>query len=255
MRTIYILARMTVLEAVRSRFLYALILFVAGVMLASRFVACLSLTEQAKILKDAGLGLFSLFTCILAIVLPIEHMQKEREHNALASVLTKPLSRYQFMMGKYAGVCVTMSVAMAAMAVLIAGLMTWYRVTWDGNMIKAFVLVFCQGLVLISCSMLVSVVIPGYFIAVLCGFSIYLAGNLLEPLKEWVGHADSLASEVLGLLLLYVMPHLENLNIQDAVALGETVAWSYVGENVLYSAAYAVVVFAIASIWFNQKDF
>ncbi len=254
MRSIYAIARLTILEALRSKILISLALFFAGILVASHFVQYLTLGEQGKILKDLCLGLLSLFTCILGIVLPIEQMQREKERNSLVAILAKPVHRYSFIAGKYSGICAVLAMVTGAMTVLILLMMLFRGAPLAINIVKASVMVFCQGLILASCSLFFATMIASHFLSMLCGISLYLTGNLLEPLREWLEHAQTMLSKLSAILLLYLVPHLENLNMQDMVALGDFVPWRYVAENVAYSLTYATIVFLLSAIIFNQKD-
>ncbi len=255
MRTICAIARLTLLEALRSKLLLTLAIFTAGVLLFSRFTMFLTAPEQAKIFQDLCLGMLSLFTCLLAVVLPIEQLQREQERNGLAAVLVKPISRYEFLAGKMLGFIFVLLLVTAALSLLVFVLVVSRDMLWNPDLPKACVLIFCQGLILASCSTVLGVVLSSNFLAMLCGVCVYLAGNMLEPLSELVEHASSMAIQVGALLLLYLLPHLQNLNIQDAVVLGESVGWAYVGSNVAYSGAYAFIVWLVAALAFNQKDF
>ena len=255
MHGIYAIAHLTVLEALRSRLLMILALFVAVMLFGSHFIQYLTLGEQAKIFKDLSLGLLSLFTCVLAIVLPIEQLQREKERNSLAAVLVKPVHRYCFVLGKYLGICFVLALVSAAMTALVLAMMKWQGALFDANVPKASVMIFCQGLVLASCTILIGILFTSPILSMVCGISIYLMGNLLEPLHEWVEHAEGLVAKAVTLGILYLVPHLENLNMQDTVALGEAIPWTYVGENVVYGLSYSAAVFLLSAIAFNQKDF
>lgn len=254
MRVVFAIARLSLLEALRSRILAVLAFFVIGVLLASQFFGYLSLGEQAKIFKDLCLGLLSLLISLLAVVLPVEQIQKEKERNSLASLISKPVHRYSYVAGKFLGMLSILLLVTAAISGLIALLMTVRGAAWDSNMLKAAVMVFCQGMILASCAIAIGIGFSSYALSILCGVCVYLAGNLLEPLREWVEQAGQLWAKICALLLLYLLPHLENLNVQDSVALGEGVPWAYVGENAAYSLVYAGVVFILAAMLFNQKD-
>ena len=189
------------------------------------------------------------------MVLPVEQMQREKERNSLAAVLVKPVPRNSFVAGKYMGFCIVLGLVAVAMTGLILLMVRWRGAAFDINVFKASCMILCQGCVLASWGVLIGVLFSSHFLSVLCGISIYLLGNLLEPLHEWVEHAQSAGLKLAAILILYLVPHLENLNMQDTVALGQTVPWNYMGENALYSLGYSLVIVVFSAIAFNQKDF
>ncbi len=254
MKKLIAIARLTALEALRSKILVIPALFAAGILLGSQFVDYLSLGEQAKIFKDLALGLLSVFVCLLGLALPVELMLRERQRNSLAVMLCKPVPRALYLGGKLLGVLMVLMGVAGALTALIAFLAQTRGAAWDDNILKAAALILCQGFLLASLSLGMGLLFTSHFLSLACGAAIYMAGHMLEPLVQWAERAQGVFLKSSALLLLYGLPHLQNLNMQDSVALGEKVAWAYVGGNVLYTLAYCAVVFALSAMFFQRED-
>ena len=108
-RTIAI-ARNAFREAVRDRVLYNLILFALLLIGSAIFLGELSAGQEAKIIVDLGLSAMLLFGAFIAIFVGVGLVYKEIERRTLYAILSKPVSRGQFLLGKYLGLSLTLLV-------------------------------------------------------------------------------------------------------------------------------------------------
>src|SRR5216110_3828258 len=114
MRVISI-ARNAFREAVRDRVLYNLVLFVLLLTGGAVFLGELSAAQEEKIIVDMGLSAMLLFGVFIAIFVGVGLVYKEIERRTLYAILSKPIGRGQFLVGKYLGLCLTLLVNVAIM--------------------------------------------------------------------------------------------------------------------------------------------
>ena len=103
-------------ESVRDRILYNLILFVLLLVGASIFLGEISMSQEAKIIVTMGLSVMRLFGVLIAIFIGIGLVYKEIDKRTIYSLLAKPIHRYEFILGKYFGLCLTLLVNSVVMA-------------------------------------------------------------------------------------------------------------------------------------------
>src|SRR3954463_3933766 len=128
MRVVGLIAVNVFRESVRDKVLYNLVLFAILLMAASYLLGQLTAGQDAKIIKDLGLASTSIFGLFIAIFIGIGLVSKEVERRSIYALLAKPVTRGQFISGKYAGLVLTLAVNVAAMTVglyLVLGYMGW----------------------------------------------------------------------------------------------------------------------------------
>src|SRR5213079_2640785 len=103
-------------ESVRDKVLYNLVLFAVLLIGASYSIGQLTAGQDVKIIKDFGLSATSIFGLFIAVFIGIGLVSKEVERRSIYALLAKPVDRYQIVLGKYAGLIVTLAVNLAVMA-------------------------------------------------------------------------------------------------------------------------------------------
>ena len=126
MRTLGYVAVNVFRESVRDKVLYNLVVFAVLLMAASYLIGQLTAGQDIKIIKDLGLAAIATFGLMIAVFIGIGLVWKEVERRSIYALLTKPISRAQFIVGKYFGLVLTLAVNVVVMVV------AWYAVlaTW-----------------------------------------------------------------------------------------------------------------------------
>ena len=115
MRAISAVAVNVFKESVRDRVPYNLALFAVLLIGASYLLGQLTAGQDVKIIKDLGLAATTVFGLFIAIFIGIGLVSKEVERRSIYSLLAKPISRPQFILGKYAGLVLTLGTNVAVM--------------------------------------------------------------------------------------------------------------------------------------------
>src|SRR5262245_8530502 len=128
MRAIGVIALNVFRESVRDKVLYNLVFFAILLMGASYLIGQLTAGQDVKIIKDLGLAATSMFGLFIAVFIGIGLVSKEVERRSIYSLLSKPIERYQLVIGKYCGLTLTLAVHVAVMAAaiyLVLAYMAW----------------------------------------------------------------------------------------------------------------------------------
>ena len=144
-------------ESVRDKVLYNLVFFAILLMGASYLIGQLTAGQDVKIIKDLGLAATSIFGLFIAVFIGIGLVSKEVEKRSIYSLLAKPIERHQLVLGKYAGLVLTLAVNLAVMAVALYAVLAVHGVgraagcrrgvgapALDPVMLKAFALTFFE---------------------------------------------------------------------------------------------------------------
>src|SRR3954466_7262409 len=129
-------ARNAFREAVRDRVLYNLVLFVLLLIAGAIFLGELSAGQETKIIIDLGLSAMLLFGAFISIFVGVGLVYKEIERRTLYAILSKPIGRGQFLLGKYLGLCLTLLINVIVMGIGVSLALIYIRRGWDPLTIK-----------------------------------------------------------------------------------------------------------------------
>lgn len=254
MKRILVIALNTFKENLRDKILYNLVFF--GLMLIGSAILLGSLTigEQDKITKDLGLASINVFGVLIAIFVGIGLVSKEVEKRTIYSIIAKPIPRYQFLLGRYSGLALTLFVNTAIMTVGFILVLLLARVNLDMGLMKAIGLIFLELLVIIAVAVMFSTFTTPTLSATF-SLAFYVIGHLTEDLKALGDRLENnLVSGVLN-VLYYVLPNLEYFNIKSEAVHGAPISWNYLLITMSYGVTYVVFVMVAACIIFQRRDF
>src|SRR3954465_3944618 len=112
------LASNTILELIRLKIFYILLLFACGLIVFSLVLVQQTFQEQFQILKDASLGAMSIFTWLLAVLATAMLLPKDLEDRTLYTILAKPVPRLEYLLGKLLGVMLMLLLAVLLMSAM-----------------------------------------------------------------------------------------------------------------------------------------
>jgi len=266
MSRIAALALNTFREAVRNKVLYILLMFAIVLLGLTYFFSQGALHEQLRVIRDVGLVGIELVGALIAIFIGVNLVYKELDRKTVFALIPKPIHRWEFVLGKYLGMLVTLAVLMAIMAVTLF-LVLWFGISVfggdndNGTVLRAIVLVFGEVAVITA----VAVLFSSFSSPILSGaltLGIFAVGHFTPELRELIGKVDSTPLRVLlrGGMRLFPDLHLfyvsgSMVGGQHVTVHGAYVDWTYVGMAGLYGALYCAAAIALAMIVFSRRDF
>jgi ABC-type transport system involved in multi-copper enzyme maturation permease subunit len=256
MKNVLIVATNTFREAVRDRVLYNLVFFALLMMAAAILVGQISIDIEKSVIISLGLTAISVIGLFIAIFIGVGLVSKEMDKRTLYVLLAKPLQRWEFLLGKYFGLLMTLMVNTAAMALgLYAALWVVKHplVTGDGYVLVALYLILLKLALIVALAMLFSCFTTP-FLAILFTAGIYVAGVYAGELR--VMKMVQMDPGMLKLLRIvsYALPNFENFNVTGAVAHDRGVPGILVGNATLYAIVYGAIVLAIAAVVFSRRN-
>ena len=249
-----VIALNTFKEAVRDRILYLLLFFAAVSILFARVLALLTVGDRAKIVKDVGLASISLFGALMAILIGTGLVYKEIEKRTIFTIISKPIRRPEFLLGKFFGLVLTLFVMLLAMSLIFLALVFVHTGTIEWTLLAAILFIFLE-LVLITAVAIFFSCFSTPILSSLFALSFYLIGHFSWSLETFIKKARPGATKVLLQVLYAVLPDLENFNLKTEVVHGLPLS----AAHLLYSAAYGIVytafILALAVLIFRRRDF
>jgi ABC-type transport system involved in multi-copper enzyme maturation permease subunit len=254
-------------ESVRDRVPYNLVVFATLLIACSYLLGQLTAGQDVKIIKDLGLGATSMFGLFIAIFIGIGLVSKEVEKRSIYALLSKPVSRPQFIAGKYAGLVLTLAVNVAVMTVALYGVLAYLgwtappeiRAGWetpatDPALLKALLLIFVE-LILITALALFFSTFSSPILSAALTFGVFVAGHFNADLKNFDRVVDSQSAAWLARGVHYVLPDLSSFDVKTEVVHGLAVTPGYVAATALYGGAYIAALLLMATFIFSRRDF
>jgi len=240
-------------EAIRDRILYLLLAFAILMIVSSRVLSLLTVGAEEKIVKDIGLASLSLFGVATAIFVGVGLVFKEIEKRTVYTLVSKPIARSQFILGKYLGLVLVLAVNLSIMTgafYLLLALRGWM----DAGITRAVVLIFVELLLVTAIAILFSsfsTPILSSLFTVTC----YVIGHLSWGLLLLADRVQGRFGRAVCTALYWVLPNLEALNVKGMVVHGDTVPWTRVLDGCVYGLSYTALVLTLAVLVFRRRDF
>lgn len=237
------IARNTFREAVRDRVLYNLVAFALLMSGAAILVGQISIDIERLVVINLGLTAVSLFGVVIAIFIGIGLVSKEIERRTLYTVLSRPVRRWEFIVGKFFGLAGTLVVNAGFMAVGVFGALLYVSHHFqrsDAWVLVALFFIVLQFLIITSLALLFSSFSSPLLSAVFA-FSLFVIGSFAEDLRGFAGMTHGL-ERWLATAAAYIVPNMSALNVISQVAHEQPVA----GQLVLFNTGYALLYSAMA---------
>ena len=256
LRRIVTIARNAFREAVRDRVLYNLVLFVLLLTAAAVFLGELSGGQEAKIIVDLGLSAALLFGAFIAILVGVGLVYKEIERRTLYAILSKPVGRGEFLLGKYLGLCLTLLVNVAVMGVGVSLALVYVQRGWNPQVARvwpAVFLIFVELTIITAVALLFSS-FSSPALSSLLTFFVFIIGHFSADLKGLANSTDSAPARWLFSGLYYLLPNFSNYSVITLTAHGHSPGGRAVAIAVVYAVIYIVVLLAATTLIFSRRN-
>lgn len=250
---ILILAKTTMLENARKQVFHVVTLLTLTVVCASVLLSFFTLGVQVKILKD--LCMTSILFCggVLAVALASTAIPGEVESRTCYPTLARPITRCQFVLGKYLGTLLTVYIGLAVIGLAFAALLAG-RHALDGLIILALGYALLEVAIVAAIAMCLSTFATPA-VAAMVSFLVFIAGSAkigyFRPLVENVYNP---AAKVMAKGLYHLLPNLESFNFKDALVHRLNVPESYLIQVAVYGVCYAALALTVATCAFGKKE-
>jgi len=243
-------------EAVRDRVLYNLVFFALLMIGAAILVGQISIGIERLVIINLGLSAISIFGLVMAIFIGVGLVSKEIEKRTLYSLLARPVRRWEFLVGKYAGLVLTLAVNTAFMT-LGLGLALYYvgrpYVAADALILVAVYFILLE-LALVTALALFFSCFSSPMLSTLFTLGIYITGLFASDIREFGELMKNPGLKIAMRVLYYIVPNFHNFNAIGAAAHGEAIPFSVVAQNTLYAALYVALLLIGASAVFSNRN-
>lgn len=253
MSRLWAVALCTIREAVRDKLLYNLVLFallaIGGTILLSR----LTLGDFHRLVLDIGLASINLSGVAIAILVGVGLVNRDIDRKTIYVVLSKPISRWQFVLGKYLGLALTVAGNVAVMIVGLILVLAIMEIPLPGEL-AGVVLSMCVELWLLTAVALLCSTVTTTTLSVIWTLSVYVIGHSLGSLMA-LGETLDPVGRTLLTTMVYLLPDLERFNLKASVIEPMLVGSFDLAQLLAYGLAYTGFVLSLAVMIFRRRDF
>jgi Cu-processing system permease protein len=242
-------------EAVRDRVLYNLVFFALLLVGSSLLFGQISIDIERIVLVNLGLAAVSVFGVVIAIFIGIGLVSKEIEKRTLYTVLSRPVTRWEFIVGKFFGLTGTLLVNVFFMAVgfFLALLYLQHRFAGpDAYLLVAIYFIILEFLIITALALFFSSFSSPLLSAVFA-FSAFIIGTFAEDLRGFAAMSEGV-TRWLATIVAYLVPNLASLNVIASVAHRQPVAGDLILHNTLYALLYSGVAVSAAVLVFEHRN-
>jgi ABC-type transport system involved in multi-copper enzyme maturation permease subunit len=213
----------------------------------------LTLGEFHRLLLDIGLGSVNIFSVLIAIFVGIGLVSKEIDKKTIYTIVSKPVARFEFLLGKFFGLTITLLVNILIMTAGLLAVLMAQSVPIEAVLFKAIGLILLECMVVTAVALLCSTFTSSTLSAIFT-LAIYVIGHLTADLKTFGQKMEGFSRSVLE-GMYYVLPNLERFNLKGHVTHQLDMPLNDLALIVAYGMAYTALLLLLASVIFQRRDF
>lgn len=243
-------------EAIRDRILYNLVIFVLLLIVCAIFLGELSAGAEEKITIDLGLSAMLLFGVFIAIFVGVGLVYKEIERRTVYAILSKPVSRAEFVTGKYLGLCLTLLVNILIMGSGLSLALLYQHRGWNPVITRiwpAILLIFIELMIVTGVAMLFSS-FSSPALSALLTFFVFVIGHFSGDLKMLSQSAAGAPARWLFTGVYYVLPNFAGYNMIALASHGMSPPARVIVFALVYGLVYVSVLIAATTLVFNHRN-
>ena len=257
---IWAIALNTFREAARIRVLYGIVGLVIGANLLAIVLGEMSLDENARIARDIGLAGISWFGSLTAIFLGVFLLYTEVQRRTIHAIVSKPIERWEFVIGKFTGMALVLSVLVALFGAAMLFMLVWQGVGIGAALPRAMVLAWVEVLTVAAIAIFFSS-FSTPFLSGMFALAMWVIGRLTPDIEAavrtaggWIRWTARIALEIVPDVHLF-SPSGRIIDGTHVTVHGDFVSWGYVAMASLHGLGWIVGLLALACVLFHRRDF
>lgn len=272
----------TFTELVRQKVFYILLIFALVAIGVSVLLAEFKPEEQFQMIKDVCLGAMAIFTSLLAILATANFLPKDSEDRTIYTLLSKPVPRYAYLLGKLAGIIILLFLFILLMSVVFCAVL-WLKeqsalsharaelsgedlalqiksvteATFNFNLIPGILIIFVKSVLLASMTLFISTFATSSLFTVMISAAMYFIGHLQATALEYLlpgGMDASIWTRLLAGIIAILFPDLQAFNLADDVIAGAAIPLGVFLKTVGLGGIYVAIYFALSAFVFSSRE-
>jgi ABC-type transport system involved in multi-copper enzyme maturation permease subunit len=253
MRAIRAIAVNTFREAIRDRILYLFIGFAIIMVISTKLFGMLTVGDESKIVKDIGLAAMQFFSMLIAVMMSMLLISREVDNRTVFNILSKPVRRWQFILGKYLGLVAIVAVNLLLITLVLVVMVLIYTGQFDPMLVFAAFMTMLEMSVVAAFATLFAV-LTRPILGSLMTLAMFIVGHTSADLWMLTRHLPGTFTRAVITVVYYLVPNLERFNFKTEVVHDLPIHLAAVGWAVVYASAFVAVLLFLAALRFQTKD-
>lgn len=283
-RRIAAIASVTLTELARLRVFYVLLLFALVLIASSLFMARMTFQQEFQVLKDISLGAMSLFTSMLAIVGTARMLPQDIDDRTVYTILAKPVPRFEYIVGKLAGIVLLLGISMLVMTALFClvlfarqqtvlsetatqmanlpapelaqALATVRESTFNAALIPAIALIYLKGCIVASLTLFISTFATSTIFTIVVAVFVYFIGHLQATARAfWLAeHGGDWVGRTFLAVVALLFPDLQLFDAVDHLVAGSAMPLALFAKTAALGCFYVVIYLLVAAAVFSGRE-
>ncbi len=249
MQKIYLIATNTFREIIRDKILYTIFIFAVLMILSAKFVGTISLKQEAKLTVDFGFAMIEIFNLIIALFVGSSLIFKEVEKKLVYFLFSKPISKTDFVLGKFLGLSLVLLVLN-----LVMSLVFFVMAGFEINYLLVLFFILLQSFFVLAVILFFST-FTSPIITLFLSFLVYLIGQITINLKLFALYNGSKAFQIFADFIYLFMPNFNLLNLKNQVIYEINFNFIALALSLAYAILYITLLLFFTIIIFRKKEF
>jgi len=250
------IALVTVREALRQKLAVNLLVFAVALLVATYTISTLTFGDMYRIIVNLGLSAMEVFGTLIAAFLGAGLVARDVERRSVYPIISKPVSRSQYVVGRYLGLVATTTLNLLVMALTFGLVLAIYTRGVAFLTGTPFLLVVLAMAIQFAMVGAVSTFFSCFSTATLSAIftlALVVAGHVsVDVLRYWVKAGGGVAA--LGKVVYAFLPNLQALDLKEAMVYKDAVQLSFAWTGLGYGLLYAAGVVALSAAVFSRRD-
>lgn len=252
-RSIMIISKYTFIEVYKSKILINIILLAIAICFVSITASEFTYGVSQKVAIDFGLGTLNLAAIAISIFMGVTLLSKEIENRTIYMILSRPVKRYVFLLGRVIGMSQILFVNVFMLGMVTVGIYMYLGGNFSQLILWSIVFIFLESVIMLTLVILLSM-ITNTTMAVVYSIVVYIVGHSIGDTSQISFLKESAILEVILNISKFIIPSLYKINLKDFVIYKQEIEFSYIRSIFLYSIAYIGSIISISSIIFSKKN-
>lgn len=254
MKAIWIIAYNTFQEIIRNRVLYGLMVFSVLIIGFSLVLGQLSFAEQARISVNFGLASIQLASVIIAIFIGSSLVAKEIEKQTILTILVRPITRLQFLLGKSLGLTLVILAVQFGLCLSLYVVFLFLGISINFQQAVALLGVLLESLVLLGFTLFFGSFSTPFMVVAFTG-GIWLIGHWQQSLSFFAERSEGASLKSIKTIIELLVPDLERFNWKALPVYDDPIIWSEVGLTSLYAMGWFFILIFCTAWIFKHRNF
>ena len=244
-------------ETIRDKIMIGVLLFATLIIISSIATVQFTVGQWMRLTTDVGLGAIAVIGIGISIFLGISLVSKEIERKTVYTIVSKPVRRSQFVLGKYLGLLLTLlvnTVLMLAVLLITLAFVSRNEPNPYLGIVQAWILMMCEFALITAVAVFFSTFSTPTLSAMFTA-AIWIIGHLVSDMRYWAMKAHDEVVRTLVDAVYYLLPNLELLNVRNKVTYFIEIPWGDILWTASYAAMYTAFILTVAVIVFSKRDF